>query len=481
MMGRYILILLVCACTSISANPHVVDDKFFPKSAATLHTTQPLLLSEIRQSVTGLYPPLLATLIERDIAAGRLQSAQGTFDFNVFANAFGTPVGVYESGTVETGFEKFLGLWGSTLFGGYRLTEGDRLPDYYRKDRTQEGGELSLGVKVPLLQDGRIDKRRAAVMKARYDAELADPLIQRQEINFIQASTAAYFSWLAAGTKLRLAQKQLNLARDRVEILQKQVETGLIKKLVITDNRRLVVDREIQTTRARRAFEAAALALSLFHRNENMEPLITGIDRLPKTFPELVDPTSLNLVDDVQFALERRPELKQVAIKLAKAGIDLEQARNEMMPVLDASLSGAQNFGQDTYKDIEAFELKAKVEFRMPLERREARGDRVIAESKQHQLLYEARFARERISNEVRNAHSALVAAYEQIEMAAINVALAEELEGAEKEMFNQGASDFLAVQLREQSTFAAQMKSVEAIKAFFVSLAAYRAASMQF
>ena len=478
MIVRYILILLVC--TNASANSRIVGDEPVPESAAPPHTTQPLFLSEIKKSVTSLYPPLLASLIERDIAAGRLQSAQGTFDFNVFAKAFGTPVGFYETGTVETGFEKFLGLWGSTLFGGYRLTEGDRLPDYYRKKRTQEGGELSLGVKVPLLQDGRIDKRRAAVMKARYDAELADPLIRRQEIDFMQASTAAYFGWLTAGTKLRLAQKQLNLARDRIEALQKQVENGLIKKLVITDNRRLVVDREIQTTQARRAFEAAALALSLFHRDENMEPLITGIDRLPEKFPELVDPNHLDLANDVRLALEQRPELKQVEIKLAKAGIDLEQAQNEMMPVLDASLSGSQNFGQDIYKDIDAFELEAMVEFRMPLERRDARGGKIIAESKQQQLFYEARFARERIANEVRNAHSALIASYEQIEMAAINVALAEELEGAEKEMFNQGASDFLAVQLREQSTFAAQMKSVEAIKTFFVSLAAYNAASMQ-
>ncbi|MGK0464062.1 MAG: outer membrane protein TolC, partial [Lentimonas sp.] len=147
----------------------------------------------------------------------------------------------------------------------------------------------------------------------------------------------------------------------------------------------------------------------------------------------------------------------------------------------DASIFGSQNFGEEIYSDINEFELEAMVEFRMPLERREARGDRMVAESKQQQLLYEAQFARERISNEVQNAHSALVAAYEEIGMAEINVALAGELEGAEKEMFNQGASDFLAVQLREQSTFAAQMKSVEAIEAFFVSLTAYQAASMQF
>lgn len=454
-------------------------DTITPENAPLL-TTNPLLLSEVTTSVTNLYPPLLSALIERDIAAGHLQSAQGTFDFNVFARASGTPTGFYESETLETGFEKFLGLWGSTLFGSYRLTEGDLLPDYYRKNRTQEDGRLQVGIKIPLLQDGRIDKHRAAVMKARYDAQLVDPIIQRQEVDFMRAATSAYFNWLAAGTKLRLAQKQLKLAQDRVDILQKKLETGLIQKIVITDNRRLVVDREIQTTRARRAFEAAALALSLFYRDENMDPIIAGSESLPKEFPELISPSSLSMKDDIRLALESRPEMKQIEIALIKAGIDIEQAKNRMSPSLDVSVLGSQNLGDETYEDFEDFELEASVEFRMPLERREAKGDKTVAESKAQQLLLKGQFARERISTEIRNAHSALVAAHEQIGIAELNVALAKELESAEKEMFNQGASDFLSVQLRERSTFDSRIKLVDAIKDFFISLAAYQAASMQ-
>lgn len=479
MILRVILIWVLFA--GALTNSRAVDDEPVPDDDVVLPTEKTaLLLSEVTESVGSLYPPLLAALIERDIAAGRLQSAQGTFDFNMFAKAFGTPAGFYDSRTVETGFEKFLGLWGSSVYGGYRLTEGDLLPDYYRTERTQENGELKIGIKVPLLRDGSIDKRRAAVIKARYDAALANPLIQRQEIDFTQAATNAYFNWLAAGNKLRLAQDQLNLARDRVDLLKAQVESGLVRRLVIIDNRRLVADREIEATRARRAFEAASLALSLFHRDDDMEPLITGMDRLPEEFPKVIDPKELIMTNDIRRAIELRPELKQLRIELAKIGIDIRQARNEMNPSLDASVFGEQSFGEEIYDDIEDLELKAMIELRMPLERREARGNRVVAESRQQQLLLGARFARERISTEVRNAHSAMIAAHEQIEVTKTNVMLAEELEAAEKEMFNQGASDFLAVQLREKSTFDARIKLVEAVKAFFVSLTAYQAASMQ-
>jgi len=478
MTTRVILILI--AYTGILSSTHAENALFISEHTAKSYAVPPLLLPEVTQSVVDLYPPLLAALIKRDIAAGRLQSAQGVFDFNVFAKASGTPSGFYESETFDAGFERFLGLWGSTVFGGYRLTEGDLLPDYYRDKRTQEDGRLQLGVKIPLLRNGRIDKRRAAVMKARYDAQLAEPIIQRQEMNFVQTAMSAYFKWLAAGAKFRLAQEQLSLARDRVDVLQTKLKTGLIQKIVITDNRRLVVDREIQTTKARRAFEAASLALSLFYRDDNMDPMIPKADRLPKAFPQIITPRSLNMTDDIRLALEFRPELKQIEIELIQAGIDIEQARNQMNPSLDVSILGSQNLGNETYKDFEEFELEAAVEFQMPLERREARGDKAVAESKEQQLLLKAQFARERIATEVRNAHSALVAAHEQINIAETNVMLAEELEAAENELFNQGASDFLSVQLRERSTFDARIKWVEATEDFFLSLAAYQAASMQ-
>jgi hypothetical protein len=96
---------------------------------APLVALPPIQLDDVLRSVTNQYPPLLAAYIERDIANGRLRSAQGVFDFNVFAKSFGNPSGYYDYGTFDAGFEQFLGVWGSTLFGGYRITRGT-LPDY---------------------------------------------------------------------------------------------------------------------------------------------------------------------------------------------------------------------------------------------------------------------------------------------------------------------------------------------------------------
>jgi len=158
-------------------------------------------------------------LIERDVAAGRLQSARGTFDFQFFSRLFDAPSGYYQSTTVDTGFEQFTGLWGSTLSGGYRVTTGGLLPDY-EKSRTQGSGEPRIGFRLPLLRDGSIDRRRATLIEACLDKELADPVIHRQQIDFIRAATAGYYGWLATGERLRLSEALLRIARERMDTLK---------------------------------------------------------------------------------------------------------------------------------------------------------------------------------------------------------------------------------------------------------------------
>jgi outer membrane protein TolC len=439
----------------------------------------PLTLAEVLAGVTNQYPPLLAALIERDIADGRLRGAEGSFDFNVFARLFGTPAGYYESGTLDSGFEQFTGLWGSTVFGGYRINRGDLLPDY-DPNRTQPGGEVRVGVRVPLLRDGAIDRRRADLYRARLDRELADPFIRRQQLDFIRAATVAYYNWLAAGARWRVSEEVLRLAHDRAEALTNQVVTGLIPRLALVDNQRLVVAREIGVVQARRRFEAASLALSLFVRDANSEPVTTGRDRLPPAFPEPAPPDARQLAAAIDLALQRRPEMARLELALGKLEVDRRLARNQLLPNLDASLSATQDLGPDRYFDKSEFEVQAGVELRVPLQRRQARGRLTEVEGQIAQLENERRFAGDRIRNEVRDAFSALVAAHEQTLQTSLNVGLARELQEAELERLRRGAADLLALQLREQAAFDAEILAVDALFEYFRALADYQAATAE-
>lgn len=440
-------------------------------------TAPPLTEDDVVRSVAEQYPPMLAALIERDIAAGRLRSALGAFDFQVFAKVFGNPTGYYEQGTVDVGFEQFTGIWGSTIYGGYRLNRGDTLPDY-DKNRTEKGGEPRVGFRLPLLKDGRIDSKRAAVEKARLDRELADPSIQRQQLDFLRAAAVAYYGWLGAGQRWKLAEDLLRVAQERARALAGQLAVGLVAPLTITDNERLVVSRSLAVVQARRRFEAAALTLSLFLRDAESRPVVAGRERLPDRIPTTGPRPVEDSTRDLDAALRQRPELRRFELALEKARVDVKLARNQMLPNLDAGVVVSDDLGDQPYKDLAQTELQVGLEFRMPLQRREARGRIEEFEGQVEQLLAQQRFARERIAAEVADARSALTAAHEQVIQAARNVFLAGELEEAERERFRAGASDLLAVQIREQAAFDAQVLEVDSRMDYFRAAADLAAAT---
>jgi outer membrane protein TolC len=446
-------------------------------SAASAGAAPVLELDEVLESVEAQYPPTLAALIERDIAAGRLTSAESAFDFNLFARVFGTPAGYYESATLDSGFEQFTGIWGATVFGGYRITRGETLPDYYDY-RTQDGGEPRLGVKIPLLRGGAIDERRAKLAKARIDQALADPYIQRQRLDFVRAATVAYYNWLAEGQRLRVAESLLRVAAERNGAIAEQAASGLVPDIYVTDNRRLVVSREIGVVKARRRFEAAALALSMFLRAADDGPLVAGRERLPEQLPSVTAPDRNRLEADIDEALVRRPEARRYDLALEKLDVDQQLARNQALPNLDVGVTASQGVGEEAYKDRGDFELKAGLELRVPLQRREAKGRMAEVDSRIAQVRLERRFAQDRIRNEVRDAFSALQAAWEQTRHADLNVELARELQAGEFERFRRGATDLLALQLREQAAFDAEVLAVDTITEYYRALADYQAAT---
>jgi len=445
-------------------------------AASTSIATNALTLHEVLDSVRRQYPPMLAALIERDVAAGRLQSAKGPFDFQFFSRLFDAPSGYYQSTTVDTGFEQFTGIWGSTLFGGYRITTGGILPEY-DKSRTQGSGEPRIGFRLPLLRDGSIDRRRANLLKARVDKELADPIIHRQQIDFIRAATVGYYGWLAAGERLRLSETLLRIARDRMAALRTQADSGLIPRIVLTDNQRLIVSRELAVVQARRRFEAAGLALSLFLRDAAENPTVANRDRLPPALPLPDGPAAELLQQDIQRALVTRPEVRRLGLAQEKLEVDRRLARNQLLPNLDAGVSASRDYGDRRYKDQTEAEVQVGVELRLPLQRREAKGRLAEVEAQLDQLTREQQFARDRIQTEVRDSFSAWSAAHEQVLQARLNVRLAVELQEAETERFARGASDLLALQLREQAAFDAQVSAVDIDADCFRAKADYRAA----
>ncbi len=437
--------------------------------------SRPLLIDEVLASVVSRYPPLLAALIEQDIAAGRLRQAQGAFDLNLNAGLNATPFGFYDGRTGSVILEQALQSWGAKVYGGYRLASGF-LPNYNQM-RTPDGGQLTAGVKINLLRDGRIDKDRAVQAQARLGEAAADPFIARQRLDFVRAATVAYYNWLGAGLRLYAAEELLRVANDRDAAVAEQVKRGALAPIVRVDNERLVISRKLAAIQAQRRFEATAIELSLFLRDGQDRPSMAMRDRLPLAFPTSVDPDGTRLQRDIADALTRRPETRGIALSIEQLKIERDLAQNELLPSLDVGIEARQSPLRRQQADIDVLETRLGVEFNVPLQRRAAAGRLKTLEGQLLRLRTEEQFIRERIETEVRDAYSALAAAALQITQARRNVVLAETLEQAERLRFSQGATDLLALQIREQATFDARLGEIDAFNEYQRALANYRAA----
>lgn len=438
--------------------------------------TTPLLLPEVLASVQTQYPPYLAALIEQDVANGRVRQAQGAFDLNLNAGGSFSLAGYYDGHTGYAMLEQPLPFWGGSVYGGYRLSSG-YLPNY-NKDRTASDGEGVLGFRIPLLKDGTIDRRRAALWQAKIDQELADPLILRQYLDFTRVATVSYYNWLASGHRLNLTEQLLRMAKDRDDAITEQVKRGASAPIVLVDNQRLVVSRQIAVVQAERRFQAASIELSLFYRTaKEAEPILVKRNRLPKVFPAHPRLDENQLPGDIAKAAIFRPEIRRMELLIEKSFIDLRLAKNNLLPQIDAGIEAGQFYGENRPYDLERNEIQAKVEFKLPLQRREAKGRIEATQAVLDRLNQDKRFARDRIAADVRDSYSALLATYDVLLQTRKNVELSHQLEVAENNRLKEGATDLLALQIREQAAFDAQVLEVEAQADYFRAYANYRAA----
>jgi cobalt-zinc-cadmium efflux system outer membrane protein len=129
------------------------------------------------------------------------------------------------------------------------------------------------------------------------------------------------------------------------------------------------------------------------------------------------------------------------------------------------------------YGDIDRSGLFVGGELKWPLWRRDALGRVEQALTQQSRLQLESRFARDRIVNEVADAHSALTAAIGQLDNSRKNRELAAQMVDAERRAFELGRSDLLRVQLREIQLADARVAEVEAQLAGWVATVDLRAA----
>ena len=431
-----------------------------------------LTLDQVLESTRQHYPPLLAALQERVIAAADVTTAEGRFDLGLKSGFDGDYLGFYTNDVYKASVEQVTAAQGLSWFAGYQLGTGS-YPSYEGKLQTDSLGQYRVGVRLPLFRDRAIDGRRADLQKAVIGRRIADLGVEQQRLLIIQLATRRYYDWIAAGQRYEAAKSVLSVAEQRDRQLREASRLGQIPAIDVTDNQRAILNRRALIIEAERALQQSTIELSLFYRDSSGQPVLAEPALLPPDFPTVQPFSDDRLRDDLDLALSRRPEIQRLSAQIDQIDVDRQLARNGLLPGISLSVAYVRETG-DRVVRRGPNDLVASVGFDLSVQRRAAKGKESAAIAKVEQLNQRARFARDQVEAEVRDAHSALAAAWNRVDILGNELEVARQLEEAERVRFGLGDGTLFLVNLREQATFDTAMKRISAMNEYFRALALY-------
>jgi cobalt-zinc-cadmium efflux system outer membrane protein len=457
------LAALIALCCLLSASPLA-----FAEGAKVLE------LDQVVRATLDYHPSLHGEIQERLAADAELLSARGAFDPSIKGESLAYASGGYDGNYGGAYVEQPLEFYGTRLFGGYRVGDGS-FPIYDNYYETNSRGEAQLGVEVPLLRDGPIDRRRANIGRSESGQKIADSMIEQRRIDLARAAALTYWDWTAARARAKVYKKLLQVADERDRQIAERVKKGDLPQFDRTDNQRAVLQRQAQLLSAERAVKSAEFALGLFYRDQNGRPIdvsgLRSLDRIP--LPLFVTHSSVD--QPVQEALDSRPEFKAIAGQREQNELELRLARNQFLPRLDLRVYSAKDYGSGDDKREEA-ELKGGVRLEIPLRTRTQEGRVDFFEAKQRKLEFTETFLKERIRADVQDALNGVEVARSRVEVTRQEVVASRDLAKGERERFTMGDSNLIFVNLREQNAADAEVREIDALQDYQKAFVAFEA-----
>ena len=421
--------------------------------------TSPLELAEVLAASRFHAPQVLEALARVRGAEGRLLTTEGAFDTLFSANADVKPIGTVDGADAGVRLFQPLAGNGGNVYAGYDISRG-RFTSSQASNNTAQLGRFTVGTLFSLLRDRDIDERRFNRAIASGDVVLADNDRLLVAIGVQARAIATWNNWVIAGQRVAVFKDLLQLALDRQAGFKRQVAEGLRPAILLTENEQNILRRQTLVVQSEQALEQAAIALSLFWRDATGNPVVPTADRLPRRLP-----APLAVPDDVAAALESRPDLRVVDVRIAQARTRLALDRNNFLPRLDLKAEVNQYVGEPGLggRSYVGNQAAVGLTLSVPIQQRTARGRLSQTQAEIEGFQQRRRLIEDQIRAEIGGLS---VAARQARRLLGISIdeqdrALA--MANAERRRFQEGASDFFLVNLREESAADAQVRRLDA------------------
>lgn len=437
-----------------------------------------LELDDVLDSSLRHFPQVLAAVEKTQAQAGKLLAAEGAFDLQLENSTYTRATGFYDGKITDTKLVKPLPQFNTKLYGGYRVADGE-FPLYEDELFTNSGGEFKIGAVFSLLRDRDIDERRFALRDnslALSQTELEQRLTQ---IKVQHQAASAYLAWFAAGQALDIYRGLLDLAEARQRGLEARVDDGDLAKVYLNENQQYILKRRGKVTEAERVLANYANRLALYLRSEGGQPRRPALEELPGDWPVLGEPDAIEIESAIAATQRQRPELGIVEADIERERNRLALGENALKTRVDLNFEASQDLGRGSVTREETDAI-VRLDITVPLERRLGRGKVAEARANLSRLEYDRQLLNEQIEVEVRNIANDIMAADRFLELASQEVEQAQILEEAERIRFDDGASDFFVVNLREEAAADARVRRIEAHLGLLQALTNFYAATVQ-
>jgi outer membrane protein TolC len=425
-----------------------------------------LLPKHILESSREYFPQILEArekLIEAD---ANIQNAEGQFDASIEADLYSRPSGYYDGRQLDARLVKPLPYYNSKIYGGYRSSDGS-FPIYEDQRITNNQGEFLFGAEFSLLRDSLIDARRAKLSNNKIDKAIADVNYLLKQLTVQHDALYYYWMWVSAGKQVKTYETLLETANKRQLALQQKVKKGDIAEIFLTENQQNILKRQGHLQNALRHFGIASNRLALYYRNDDTAMLTINITQLPEAFPFISvgkdKKTAMKLVN-------ARPELQEISYQINKLENEEKLGQNSLLPKANIGLEYSADQGSGDAARAES-ESIIKLGVSIPLQTNLGKGRVGAAKASIRQLEFQQKLLKEKLLNEIKNAFVNLETNQRFVELAKEEAILAKKLEEAEKKRFDNGQSDFFVLNMREEKTTEAEVKTIKAQANYYITL----------
>ncbi len=435
-------------------------------------------LDEVLASSLAHFPKIKEAAAKHESSLGSVLAAEGAFDATLENTSISRPTGYYDGNYTTTKLVKPIGDYNAKIAGGYRVSNGS-FPIYDAYNNTNNGGEFNLELFISLLRDNAIDSNRFALWNSTLDAEKAQQEILLTKLSVQHAATVAYYEWLAALEVRSVYSDLVTLAKKRQAALTSRAKHGDVARILITENEQYLYRRQASLADAERVLANASARLALYLRDAEGKPRMPEMPEELPAFPP-ADITVHEVEKTIEHAYGNRPEFTVIAAAMKQQDNALKIGENQLLPRADLALKTARDMGRGSpmREDTEGV---AMLTISVPLQRRLGEGRVNKARAELKALEYEQRLLKERIAQQVRQVVNDLEATQQFIALSEKEVAVAHKMQDSEKHLFQEGASDFFVLNMREEQLANARIKNIAAKRDYSTARANYYATTGQF